>query len=254
MARWLLRGVILMILGVGLLAAPVFVLDVPEQTQVVVHVDKIGGVAPSASDGSVANYRSLNGSVQSVFDAGRKSGTTRVDGQTQSGVVNHFGGTPYVKYSGGYYHIRLYERPDSYSTLGAGAIVLTMLGGFVLIWGLFTALVGAQFPFNLARSFVVPVVAILAVLLSPTDITGGTGVPPIPLAMTYFPMPVFFIGGAFANHGYLSPLFGLAILLLLLAFFVAFLLGHPLVVPFLFVGAVLAGGFPWLVLGWITKQ
>lgn len=243
-----------MMLGIGLLTAPVLVLEVPEQTQVIVHVDKIGGVAPSESDGSVANYRSLNSSVQAVFDAGRNSGTTRINGQAQGGVVNHFGGTPYVKYSGGYYHIRLYDRPDSYSTLGAGAIVLTMLGAFAFTWGVFTALVGSQFPFNLARSFVVPIVAILAILLSPAAITGGTGVPSIPVAMTYFPMPVFFIGGAFAKHGYLSPLFGLAILLLLLAFFVAFLLGHPLVVPFLFGGAVLAGGFPWLVLGWITKQ
>jgi hypothetical protein len=254
MDRWFTRGLVVVLLGLGLLAVPVTVMDTPSTTEAFVHVDKVGATQPQTSGDSIANYRNLDSSIQSVFDEGRTGMFARVDAEADAETLDQFSSQAYVEYAGAYYHVRYYHRPDSYTVTGAVALILTMLGGLAVVWGLLIAMVGTFKPFNSLSALGVPVVATLAIALSPAALTGGVGVPPIAQLIAFPPMALLFVGGALVGGGHLLSLFAIVGLVILSAIVGGFVVGTPVVVPFLFVGAVLAGGFPWLSLGWATRQ
>jgi hypothetical protein len=255
MDRWFVRGAVVVLLGLGLIAVPVALLEAPTQSEVVVHVDKLGGTEPQANGEAIANYRNLESGTQSVFDEGRTGMFARVDADGDQAVLDRFSQQPYVEYAGGFYHVRYYHRPDSYSVPGAVAILLTMLGGLLVAWGGLIGLVGSFKPFNSISALAVPLVAILAIVLSPADITGGFAeIPPRAVLMTYPPMSLLFVGGALAGGGHLVPLLGIVGTIVLSVVVAALVVGTPAVVPFLFSGVLLGGGLPWMLVGWGSRQ
>jgi hypothetical protein len=255
MDRWFVRGAVVVLLGLALIAVPVALLESPAQSEVVVHVDKLGGTEPQANGDAIANYRNLDAGTQSVFDDGRTGMFARVDADADAAVLDRFTQQPYVMYSGGYYLVRYYHRPDSYSGPAAVSILLTMLGGLFVAWGALISLVGSYKPFNSLSALIVPVMGILAIVLSPAEITGGLAeMPPRGVLMSYPPMSLLFVGGALAGGGHLFPLVGIVFTIVLAVVVGALIVGTPAVVPFLFSGLLLAGGFPWLLLGWGSRR
>jgi hypothetical protein len=255
MDRWFVRGAVVVLLGLGLIAIPAAVLDVPDQTEAVVHVDKIGGTQPQVNGDEIANYRNLDSATRSVFDDGRSGMVARVNADADQAVLERLTRQPYVKYSGAFYHVRHYERPDSYSVLGAVSVLLTMLGGLFVGWGGLISLVGSYKPFNSLSALAVPFVVILAIVLSPAEVTGGLAeIPPLAVLMTYPPMAMLFVGGTLVGGGHLFPLLGIVGTIVLAVVVGALVVGAPAVVPFLFTGVLLGGGFPWLLLGWGSRR
>jgi hypothetical protein len=255
MDRWFVRGAIVVLLGIGLIAVPVALFETPDQSEVVVHVDKIGATEPQVNGEEIANYRTLDSGTQSIFDEGRSGTVARIDANQDAAVIEQFESQPYVEYGGAFYHVRYVHRPDSYTVSGALALVLTMLGGLLVIWGALISLVGSFKPFNSLSALGVPVVALLAIVLSPAEITGGLAkMPPAAVLATYPPMSLLFVGGALVGGGHLVPLVGIVGTIVLSVVVGALVVGAPAVAPVVFTGALLGGGLPWLLVGWGSRR
>jgi hypothetical protein len=244
---WRSRGIVIVLLALGLLAVPAVGLSVQDPSTVYLHVEGYSGTPPSAQ---TVVYTDLNENAKTVFDRGRTETLGSVNANRYSAALQTFSDTPFVTYAGGSHRIRLYYQPSVFTGTGITTVLLLLLGGLLLTYGPLVGLARTWRPYTAPRSLAVPLLGLIALFAVPTDVTGGTTALSAPLLVTFPPMVTLFVCGCFAKGGYLKSMLaivgtgGLALVVGLL------LTGQPLILALGLGSVVLLGGIPWFVLGY----
>lgn len=239
----------LILLGVGLLAHPIYLYTHVGQTAYFLGVD---GARDDTPAGEAIAYADLPPDARAAFDAARRGGApiSLWSGEDR-GAVSVLRSHEYVRYEGRYYSYALGHGDRGFTTAFVVRPLLTALGSLLLVLGALIAHAGGSRPFTPGRAVAVPAVAAFGgYAMEIYDARFDPGFPsPIGIGAFLFVLLLAVpLGSLVKRRGSRTalPLLGGGVALLVVGAVVA---GSPPAVPFVLGAVLVVGGLPWLALG-----